>query len=676
MKTTCWIFIAACGALSAQQVVAPTTEQVGSARGENVGNYNITNSFETGYRWTVVGGDTGQYESVVNFRNGVRLLESSFSMNSRDGHGHYFDEILLNTLGLGNDPYQSARLRIEKNQLYRYDMTWRLNDYTNPGLTVAGGLHAMNTQMRVQDHDFTLFPQGHYRVRAGYSRNVQDGPMLSSSLELDNNPINSLALPVFANLRQTWNEYRLGGDVEFSGFRFTLLHRWDYFKQDTPYSAYGVATAAGLGFPGDLTTLQTFVKAAPIHGRNPGWLGNLVANHKKWAANGHISYTDGHNDFSMSQFATGLNRFGTPADRQIAVQGYAGRPMLTTDLTVSLFPTSRLTVINTTSYDNLRISGPSSYTEVLSGTNSGETLSFRFLGIRMVTNTTDVNYQAKKWIGFYGEYGYTDRIVTTIEGFSLPAFPGSASSAEYVNSNHLNAGTLGIRLRPWKHLTANLEGTIGRANNPLTPVSARDYSTINGRVDYRTSTLQLSVQYNQVYNINAPVSLSDFTSHTRNYTASAVWAPKEWFSVDASYVKLHQDTVSGVAYFAGIGRPTLQTATTFYRSNIHAGNFGLRYAIRKRADLYFGYTITQDNGDGRPTATGNVTDPAPALLASVQTFPLTYQSPLARVSVRINPKMRWNVGYQFYNYNEKFQLFGYYQNFHANTGYSSVTWMF
>jgi hypothetical protein len=60
----------------------------------------------------------------------------------------------------------------------------------------------------------------------------------------------------------------------------------------------------------------------------------------------------------------------------------------------------------------------------------------------------------------------------------------------------------------------------------------------------------------------------------------------------------------------------------------------------------------------------------------VQTFPLTYQSPLGRVSVRILPKVRWNVGFQLYNYNEKFNLLGYYQNFHATTGYTSVLWSF
>ena len=141
MKTSFWIFFAAIGALSAQQVVAPTPETRGSARKAKItGDYNYTNTFEFGYRWSLVGGDDGEYRSVVNYGNGVRLLGSSLSINSKDGHGHYFDQILLNTMGLGNDPYQFVSLRVQKNQLYRYDMTWRLQDYYNPGLTVAGGL--------------------------------------------------------------------------------------------------------------------------------------------------------------------------------------------------------------------------------------------------------------------------------------------------------------------------------------------------------------------------------------------------------------------------------------------------------------------------------------------------------------------------------------------------------
>src|SRR5258706_6758603 len=113
------IILAAIGIAQAQQTLAPASEQVGSARGEDKNGYNITNSFEFGYRWSLVGGDLGEYRSDVNYRNGLRMLSSGFSMDSKDGHGRYFDQIVLNTLGIGNDPYQSAVLRARKNGLYR-----------------------------------------------------------------------------------------------------------------------------------------------------------------------------------------------------------------------------------------------------------------------------------------------------------------------------------------------------------------------------------------------------------------------------------------------------------------------------------------------------------------------------------------------------------------------------
>src|SRR5579864_7866546 len=122
----------------AQPTVAPTSEPVGATRGDNWSDYNIVDSFETGYRFRTFGGSFDQYRSVVNYGDGIRLLGSNLSVNSIDGHGRFFDEIVLTTQGLGNDPYQSTILRIQKNNLYRYDMSWRLNDYFNPGLVTGG----------------------------------------------------------------------------------------------------------------------------------------------------------------------------------------------------------------------------------------------------------------------------------------------------------------------------------------------------------------------------------------------------------------------------------------------------------------------------------------------------------------------------------------------------------
>src|SRR5581483_3269154 len=263
---------------AAQQVVAPTPEQVGPARGENSGNYNIVNSFETGYRFSLIDGNLGKYRSDVNYRNGPRLLGSNLTINSRDGHGHYFDEIVLNTIGLGNDPYQSAVLRVQKNRLYQYDMSWRLNEYYNPGLAFSAGEHLMDTRRRLQDHDLTLFPESRFRLFLGYSRNSQTGPALSTIQLFDNR---GDEFPVFQNVARLRNTYRLGGDARLFGFKLTVLHFWDDFKEDTPFGLDGSTLGNN---PGDRTTLTQFRRTEPYHGTSPGWFANLSRDSKLWAA--------------------------------------------------------------------------------------------------------------------------------------------------------------------------------------------------------------------------------------------------------------------------------------------------------------------------------------------------------------------------------------------------------
>jgi hypothetical protein len=662
-KRLCLV-LAALGAIQAQSPIAPTGEQVGATRGENLDDYNITDSFETGYRWSLIDGNLGTYRSDVNYLNGVRLLGSNLAVESKDGHGRFFDEILLNTTGLGNDPYQAANLRIQKNRLYRYDLLWRLDEFYNPGLAISGGEHFMDTIRRLQDHELTLLPQSRVQFDLGYSRDTQTGPALSSVQEFDSL---SAALPVFMNVRRQWNEFRVGVSLDFAGFKFIGRRTWDFYKDDS-----------GDSLTGGETLLQQFQRSEPYHGSNPAWLGNLYSNRKHWAVNARLTYVSGSRDFALNELAQGTDRFGAAANQQIAVTGNAQRPAMAGDFTASLFPTDRLTVVNHTALSNTRIDGDSYFTEFDNGTGFGTTLNFQFLGVRTISNATDVNYRVNNWFGVYAGYTYSDRQIRTLEAFSIPDEAGTASSALYEQESHLNAGTLGVRIHPLKPLTLNLESELGHADHPLTPISDRNYHTLGARVQYRVRKVQLAAGYRELYNENAPLSFLTYSSHSRTYNASASWAPNSRFTFDASYSKLHLETVGGLAFFAGVTSPQLQTAfDSIYVSNIHAGNLGVRIVLQRRADLYVGYSITKDTGDGRATAVpAGVTDPVQALLTSVQTYPLTYESPMGRLSIRITPKLRWNVGWQFYDYAEMFHLFGDNQNYHAHTGYTSILWAF
>ena len=665
MRTLLVSFLLLLPALRAQETVAPTVnEQVGPPRGENQGNYNIVQSWELGYRYSLIGGDEGKYRSDVNYGNGVRLLSSYLTINSKDGHGKLYDEIVLTTQGLGNDPYESATLRVQKNGLYRYDVQWRLNSYFNPGLDTAEGLHLENTQQRWQDHDLVLFPQGKIRVKAGYSRNMEDGPALTTTNLFENERGNIFTL--FSNVKREYNSYRVGADLDFWGFRLSVLGRWEFYKEDTPYSLAPPSTGLTTG----VTTLTSFYRAAPIHGETPGFLMHLSTEKKKYAVNGRFAYTSGNHNFVMNESAVGTGLAGAE-NRLVITYGDAKRPVTSADLNISYFPTDKVTITNNTSVDDNRIVGNSYFEQFDLASLTATTLNFQYLGIRLVTNSTDAHYHLTKKVDFFTGYRYANREIKSIQSITDPATP--FTNQLYTQSNSLYAGVAGLNWIIAAPLRLQLETEIGRNDNPFTLVTHKNYHKIDGRLQYKRKSIFATAGYKQTYN-NDSITLTSYSSHARNYFANFTWAARDWLALDAGYSKMHLDTLGGLTFFAGLPRVSLQTGQSLYISNIHAANLGLRFSIKKRADLYLGYNITLDAGDGRAglMTPGTVA----ALLYNVQTFPLNFESPLMRLTIPITKKIKWNAGYQYYGYHEEFGINSILQNYHAHTGYTSVLWAF
>ena len=631
-------------------------ETVGPAAGATWANYNITQSWELGYRFASIGGDDGKYRSDVNYRNGIRLLGSSLAIHSLDGKSAWFDEIVLTTSGLGNDPYQSATFRIQKNRLYRYDMLWRSNDYFNPGLTVASGEHLEDTTHRWQDHDLTLFPQSAFRIHAGYGRVTLNGPALSTEQEYNSQ---GDVYPIFQNIREQYNEYRIGFDAKFRAFRFTMQRRWEFFHED---AAGSVTTPEPGTSP---AVLSSFQSTQPYRGRTPGWMGNLIGEFKWIVLNARATYTGGTGDFAQNETAIGTDRFGTSQNQQVAVTGTGNRPVLTGDFNMTLFPGSRWTIVNNASVANTRMDGSNYFQQFNNATLAYTTWDFQFLGIRLFTNSTDVRYKVSKKFDAFAGFHYADRLIRTIDDVG-----------SFQQSNHTDAGVAGLNWMPLTGLRMHAEGEVGRNSDPFTPISLRNYQAIRARTQYRRKNTSLGTSYRENYNSNSIV-VTSYSSHARTYSADATWMSKSGLSFDASYSKLHLDTAGGIAFFAGALRPLLVTdLESIYVSNVHSLNAGVRFSVlKKRADLYLGYNLTRDTGDGRSSLATQSTA-AGQVFYNVQTFPLTYQTPIVRLSVKINEKLRWNAGYQYYGYHEEFGLLSENQNYRANTGYTSLLWAF
>src|SRR5690242_4012303 len=86
-RILCAALLTSLAALQAQPVITPSPDRIGAGTVAECGSYNVTNSFESGYRFTTVGGDARLFRSVENYGNGLRLFGGTFTANSKDGHG-------------------------------------------------------------------------------------------------------------------------------------------------------------------------------------------------------------------------------------------------------------------------------------------------------------------------------------------------------------------------------------------------------------------------------------------------------------------------------------------------------------------------------------------------------------------------------------------------------------
>lgn len=692
--------------LFAQPMIAPSPDRTTSTLAENASTYNITNSFELGYRFALVGGDASFFRNTENLGNGLRLFGANFTANSKDGHGVLFDSLTLTTQGLGNDPYSMANLHIEKNEVYRYDMSWRKSNYLNLPLDNGAGANLMNTSRDMQDHDLTISAAKWAKIKLGYSRISQTG-LQDSNYEAYIGGLARSVLPILQNVRRDYDEYRSGVELNFLGFRFTASHQWEYSKDDTttdpltpgdPYERTLIQPyqpALPVTYPPLVTA---YMRSQPMHGMNSGWFGNLSRTAKYWALNARMTYNEAHESTFYFEQESGASAVansicsncaaGAPTNAFTFMPGTARRPFTSGELTLSVFPTSRLSIVHSTSAQNMHEDGAGLMWQV----NYVAAVKNAFwnyrIGDQRFSDAIDANYKATSWLALNAEARYTARWLIN----NLIRTGTTNSKDLNTLNNHMDTGTLGFRVKPLKPLSLTADGTLGRDNAALTPIAPAHFHNIRARADYREGKrLRFGVSYRQVYNLNAPAQqiftstygpppASYYSSHTRDMSAnSSVVISRNW-SLDVSYNKLHLDTFANLwAELPLPNSPTIVSVPGYvsrYVSNIHTVSVMARTTFLRRGTLYLGYNLTRDAGDGRLLQNLGLTDPAAAYLAGFNTFPMTYQSPMARLSIKVLPNLQWNAGWQYYGYNQQFAYFGYQPGYRAETGYTSVSWSF
>ncbi len=213
------------------------------------GNYNIQQTMEVGYRQDWISGNMDTYDTFEDLGSGIRLLDYTLNMTALNHSGTLFDRLNFSNSGYGGDPNDVSRLRIAKDKWYEFSAMFRrdknfwdynllanplnpvpftnLNPVTNPGFGIGQSPHSLYLVRRMQDYDMTILPQSRVRIRLGYSRDVDEGPSMTTLH-------GATDFQLAQNFRMTTNAYHVG--VDFRVLQRTTISYdqfLEYNKQDT-----------------------------------------------------------------------------------------------------------------------------------------------------------------------------------------------------------------------------------------------------------------------------------------------------------------------------------------------------------------------------------------------------------------------------------------------------------
>jgi hypothetical protein len=693
--------------------------------GEDAGNYTIISTIEVGARGLRVVGDDNKYRSDLNYHAGIRLFDSSFLMRAKDGKGGLFDTLLVTSSGWGADPNGNMRINVEKPKWYRFEGTYRrfkyfrlLNNFANPNYIFSPasfsvpprpttGYHGYNTRTELGDFELTILPKNDtIRFNVGYSPERYNGPFFTT-YHIGGN---EFFFP--AQLKSRGNDFRVGAEGKVGPIDFSFLQGFRRFRDD---SFINVGAIPGISLSPAVASFTSFIRQEPTRGSinfTRLSIHSLVA--KKLDFTARVVHSSATSNSTFLENMTGTN-FNTRITGQLAppnvlllgqynIPSTAKRPNTLADLGVTFLATSKFRISNTFRVEDFTIDGVATFNDIFSvqrGTTIN-TRSFTNLGVSKTTkyrkyqDTVEGDYQFNAHYSVHFGYRYGSRRDEQIlTGYALNSnAPTLLTPTDDLEKNHTDAFFGGFKAHPVKNWTLYFDAEHGTADNVFTRIGNYNYTNIRAKSRYAPTrkvnfNLALITKDNSNPSEIAGVSVSDFGVNTKSriFTSSVDWTANSrvQFSMGYNYNWVNSDAV--IDYFYQVP-PAVTTfhhfghALYFQRNNFFFIDATSRLA--RRVTLYTSYRINKDNGQGNRLA-----DPTGGTFVSSGTFttvlggtlitsyPMSFQSPEARLALRLNRHLDWNFGYQYYNYNESkfpatFPGSPRPQNYHAHQPYISL----
>jgi hypothetical protein len=534
---------------------------------------------------------------------------------------------------------------------------------------------------------------------------------------------------VNSTFKNSSSDIRMGVEGQLLGFNLGLNYGHRFFKDETRFylNSFSLGNDTSQSTSGTISaTTNNFLRNYPTQGDVDYFnffFQRTIA--KKLDLTGRFIYALSTSDVAQNDAASGTSS-GTATTTgtarviydldNIFVTGRVKRPQSRGDIGLTYTVNNSFRISNTFNFDQFTIGGSEDFFENMVGRSAATTgtpaapIPFNSIShfyftngtsYQRYTNLIEGDVRVAKWLSFNVGYRYTHRKVG-LGGFEQDLRINNQVANEFdEDSNSTNSVIVGVRLKPTHYWSIYGDFEKGQADNVFVRLSNNDYGNIRVRsVTYlKRWTINLSglLRNNDnpgmvAPNINGvPSNIlareTTASTRTRYFSGSVDYTPLEKWTLSAGYTYNHQTTNTDV--LVPVGTPiNSSTIFTFGRSTYFVRNnyffFDVTAQPIKRLTFFASYRIDDDGGQGSTVATHPYD--------FVTSYPMRYQTPEVKLSFRINRRMDWNVGYQYYSYRETqipdpyanvvlsgatTRLFVYAnQNYTAHMPYTSLTFYF
>jgi hypothetical protein len=288
-------------------------------------------------------------------------------------------------------------------------------------------------------------------------------------------------------------------------------------------------------------------------------------------------------------------------------------------------------------------------------------------------NETDLAWDISKKAGARIGFRYGDRVFNLVNDYSgVETYNGFSTTGEDHFVVNEYTALLSLWARPSHALRLNFDLEHTNYDNVIVRMAPRKESRYRFQTTYTPRPWAvLGGSINILQDANADV-LTQYVGHNQNYGLTVSLAPRERFGLDLAYnfngviqnalICFNDTPPPGVTlpFVAGASTPvnycgnsldasgaevlsaTPLLANSYYTNHTNFGMTAIRFKSGKRVTANVGFSITTIDGS---TPQFNILQP----LGSLQ---YRYSQPVANLIVDIGHKLAWNLGWNYYQYNE------------------------